>query len=108
MKFPRITARQLSIYSYKDKLVQETLREILDAVFEPHFYDNMWGFRPARNCRGAICKLDDMIEHHKTNYILDADIKGFFDNLNHKLIIKFISSRITAPKKYLTSDRKNA
>ena len=89
--------RPLSIYAYEDKLVQEALREILEAVFEPHFYDNMWGFRPARNCHGAIRKLDDMIEHCKTNYILDADIKGFFDNLNHEWIIKFISSRITDP-----------
>lgn len=39
--------------------------------------------------------LNDMIEGHKTNYILDADIKGFFDNLNHDWIMKFISSRIT-------------
>ena len=48
-----------------------------------------------RNCHGAIRKLNDMIEGHKTNYILDADIKGFFDNLNHDWIMKFISSRIT-------------
>ena len=89
--------RPLSIYSYEDKIVQEALREILEAVFEPHFYDNMWGFRPNRNCHGALRKLNDMIEGHKTNYILDADIKGFFDNLEHEWIIKFISSRITDP-----------
>lgn len=89
--------RPLSIYSYEDKLVQEALREILEAVFEPHFYDNMCGFRPNRNCHGALRKLNDMIEGHKTNYILDADIRGFFDNLEHEWIIKFISSRITDP-----------
>ena len=48
-----------------------------------------------RNCHGAIRKLHDMIEGHKTNDRLDADIKGFFDNLNHDWIMKFISSRIT-------------
>jgi RNA-directed DNA polymerase len=89
--------RLLSIYSYEDKLVQEALREIIEAVFEPCFYDNMCGFRPNRNCHGAIRKLNDMIEGHKTDYILDADIKGFFDNLSHDWIIKFISSRITDP-----------
>lgn len=87
--------RPLSIYSYEDKLVQEALRKVLESVFEPHFYSNMCGFRPNRNCHGAIRKLNDMIEGHKTNYILDADIKGFFDNLNHDWIMKFISSRIT-------------
>ena len=74
--------RPLSIYSYEDKLVQEALRKVLESVFEPHFYSNMCGFRPNRNCHGAIRKLNDMIEGHKTNYILDADIKGFFDNIN--------------------------
>lgn len=89
--------RPLSIYSYEDKLVQEALRELLEAVFEPHFYNNMCGFRPGRNCHGAIRQLNDMIEGHKTNYILDADIKGFFDNLSHDWIMKFISSRISDP-----------
>lgn len=89
--------RPLSIYSYEDKLVQEALREVLEAVFEPHFYNNMCGFRPNRNCHGAIRQLNDMIEGQKTDYILDADIKGFFDNLNHDWIMKFISSRIIDP-----------
>lgn len=57
----------------------------------------MWGFRPKRNCHGAIRQLNDMIEGNKTNYILDADIKGFFDNLSHEWIMKFISARITDP-----------
>lgn len=57
--------RTLSIYSYEDKLVQEALREVLEAVFEPHFYNNMCGFRPNRNCHGAIRQLNDMIEGQK-------------------------------------------
>ncbi len=82
--------RPLSIYAYEDKLVQEALKEVLGAVFEPHFHENMCGFRPNRSCHGAIRKLNDMIEGQKTNYILDADISGFFDNLSHEWIIKFI------------------
>lgn len=89
--------RPLSIYAYEDKLVQEALKELLEAVFEPHFYENMCGFRPHKGCHGAIRKLNDMIEGQKTNYILDADIKGFFDNLSHKWIMKFIKSHITDP-----------
>ena len=70
--------RTLSIYCYEDKLVQEALRRILEAVFEPMFYDEMMGFRPNRGCHMALRKLNTMIERERTSYILDADIKGFF------------------------------
>jgi len=91
------STRPLSIYSYEDKLVQEALRRTIESVFEPHFYENMWGFRPKRGCHGAIRKLNNIIEGQKVNYILDADIKGFFTNLNHDWIITFIKSKITDP-----------
>ena len=89
--------RPLSIYCYEDKLVQEALRRILEAVFEPHFYDEMMGFRPNRSCHRALRKLTGMIERAKTNFILDADIKGFFDHLDHDWIVKFVESRIKDP-----------
>ena len=91
---PNGKTRPLSIYCYEDKLVQEALRRILEAVYEPHFYDEMMGFRPNRSCHKAIKLLNTMIENNNTNYILDADIKGFFDNLDHEWIIKFVESRI--------------
>ncbi len=90
--------RPLSIYCYEDKLIQEALRRILEAVFEPMFYDEMMGFRPNRNCHMALRKLNYMLEREKTSYILDADIKGFFDHLDHEWIIKFVESRIKDPK----------
>lgn len=89
--------RPLSIYCYEDKLVQEALRRILEAVFEPHFYDEMMGFRPNRSCHQALKKLGVMIERNKTNYVLDADIKGFFDHLDHEWIVRFVESRIKDP-----------
>ncbi len=89
--------RPLSIYSYEDKLVQEALRRILEAVFEPHFYDEMMGFRPNRGCHKAIQKLNVMLEMRPTNYVLDADIKGFFDHIDHEWAIRFIESRIKDP-----------
>jgi group II intron reverse transcriptase/maturase len=94
---PNGKMRPLSIYCYEDKLVQEALRRILEAVFEPHFYNEMMGFRPNRNCHQALRLLNSMIEHHNTSYVLDADIKGFFDNLDHEWIIKFVESRIKDP-----------
>ena len=89
--------RPLSIYCYEDKLVQEAVRRLLEAVFEPHFYDEMMGFRPDRGCHDAIKKLGVMLEKRKTSWVLDADIKGFFDHLDHEWIVKFIESRIKDP-----------
>lgn len=89
--------RPLSIYCYEDKLVQEALRRVLEAVFEPHFYDEMMGFRPNRGCHTAIRHLNTMLEMKNTNWVLDADVKGFFDHLDHEWIIKFVESRIKDP-----------
>ena len=89
--------RPLSIYCYEDKLVQEALRQVLEAVFEPMFYNEMMGFRPGRSCHMALRLLNTMIEKNNTNYILDADIKGFFDHLDHGMIVKFVESRIKDP-----------
>lgn len=89
--------RPLSIYCYEDKLVQEALRRILEAVFEPHFYDEMMGFRPNRGCHDAIKRLNIMLEKRNTDWVLDADIKGFFDHLSHEWIVKFVESRIKDP-----------
>ena len=89
--------RPLSIYCYEDKLVQGALKKILEAVFEPMFYEEMMGFRPKRNCHQAIRKLNQMIEGNKTSYVLDADIKGYFNHLDHEWIVRFIESRIKDP-----------
>jgi len=59
--------RPLSIYCYEDKLIQEALKEILEAVFEPLFYDEMMGFRPNRSCHMALRKLNVMLEKERTS-----------------------------------------
>lgn len=89
--------RPLSIYCYEDKLIQEALRRVLEAVFEPHFYNEMMGFRPNRDCHKALQLLNEYIEKNPTNWIVDADIKSFFNHLDHKWIVKFIESRIKDP-----------
>ena len=76
--------RPLNIYCYEDKLVQEALRRILEAVFEPSFYDEMMGFRPNRSCHDALRLLDNHIGGQRTNWVLDADIRGFFDNIDYE------------------------
>ncbi len=76
--------RPLSIYCYEDKLVQEALRRILEAVFEPHFYEEMMGFRPGRGCHQALRLLNTYIKKRYTGYVLDADIKSIFNNIDHE------------------------
>lgn len=89
--------RPLSIYCHEDKLVQDALKRVLEAVFEPHFYKEMMGFRPNRGCHMAIRKLNVMLEERPTNYVLDADVKGFFQHIDHEWAVKFIESRIKDP-----------
>lgn len=71
--------RLLNIYCYEDKLVQEVLQRVLEAVFEPHLYEEMMGFRPNRGCHQALMMLNSMIMS-RTNYIVDADIRCYSAN----------------------------
>ena len=74
--------RGLGIPSFEDKIVQGVFKEILEAIYEPKFLDCSFGFRPNRGCHDAIQRINKHIMADKVNYIVDADIKGFFDNIN--------------------------
>ena len=86
--------RPLGIPAYEDKLVQGAMADILTTVYEPLFLDFSYGFRPKRDCHKAIFALDDIIMHDSVNCVVDADIKGFFDNVNHEWLIKFLEHDI--------------
>ena len=78
--------------------MQEALRRVLEAVFEPQFYDEMMGFRPNRNCHEALRLLNYQLVREKTSWVLDADIRGFFDNIDHEWMMKFVGARIKDPR----------
>lgn len=86
--------RPLGIPSLEDKIIQYVMAMILNEIFEPMFIENSYGFRPKRNCHQAVIYLRNMIVTRKVNYVVDADIKGFFDNINHEWMIKFLEFRI--------------
>lgn len=86
--------RPLGILAYEDKLVQKVLSEILNAVFDGDFLDCSYGFRPNRNCHDALKSVNKIIQERRINYIVDADVKGFFDNMSHEWVMKFIEHRI--------------
>ena len=89
--------RPLGIASYEDKIVQQGLKKILEAVYEPKFLNNMYGFRPRRNCHMAIKEMCTKIINSRTDYIVDADIKGFFDHMDHDWTLKFVGYYIQDP-----------
>ena len=86
--------RGLGIPSFEDKLVQGEFKEILESIYETKFLDCSYGFRPNRSCHDAILKVNKHIMANKVNYIIDCDIKGFFDNLDHEWLIKFLEHDI--------------
>lgn len=90
--------RPLSVYCYEDKLVQEAIKRVLEAVYEPIFYDEMMGFRPNKGCHTALRLLNDQICGQKTDWVLDADIRGFFDNMDQDWLMKFVGARIKDPR----------
>ena len=80
--------RPLGISSYEDKLVENAIAQILEQIYEPKFYNESFGFRPNRNCHQAVREIIEMVQYRKTNYVVEADIKGFFDNVNHGKLLK--------------------
>lgn len=89
--------RPLGIPAYEDKLVQDVISQILTQIFEPMFLDFSYGFRPKRSCHMALARLERIIHTKKINYIVDADIKGFFENVNHNIMMEMLETRIKDP-----------
>lgn len=92
--------RPLGIPAYENRLVQSVMAEILSDVYEPRFLDCSWGFRPNREAHDVVRYINQTVMTRKENYILDADIKGFFDNLDQKWLMKFLEHDI-ADKNFL-------
>ena len=86
--------RPLGIPAYEDKLVQGVMADILNEIYECKFLECSYGFRPKRSCHQAIREINQRIMINKVNYILDCDIKWFFDNVDHKWLMKFLEHDI--------------
>lgn len=90
--------RPLGIPSLEDKIVQMGIARILTAIFETDFVDFSYGFRPGKNCHQALDRLDKIIMQNPINYVIDADIKGFFDNVDHSWLRRCLEERISDQK----------
>jgi len=91
------TLRPLGIPALEDKIVQMGIKRILSAIYETEFLDCSYGFREGRGCHDALKKLDNAIMTKPVSYIIDADIRGFFDNVDHDCMMKMLQGRIVDP-----------
>lgn len=92
--------RPLGILAYEDKLVQGIMARLLNEVYEVRFLDSSYGFRQNRNCHDVVKMIDQTVMTKRVSFILEADIKGFFDNVNHDWMMKFLEHDI-ADKRFL-------
>ncbi len=102
---PDGSKRPLGIVTMEDKIVQGAVAEVLGAIYEQDFLGFSYGFRPGRNQHQALDALSVAITRKKVNWVLDADIRGFFDAIDHEWLMKFIEHRI-ADKRVLRLLRK--
>ncbi len=90
--------RPLGIPAIEDKLVQKTMVDILEAIYEQDFYDSSYGFRQGRGCHQALKTVSMSINNNPIHHVIDADIKGFFDNVSHEKLVQLLQRRITDQK----------
>src|SRR5713226_8756702 len=86
--------RPLGIPVVEDKIVQRATVAVLEAIYEPDFLGFSYGFRPGRNQHQALDALDQGLMRGKVNWVLDADLRGFFDAIDHAWLVKFVEHRI--------------
>ena len=97
--------RALGVPSFEDRLVQDRLSGILQAIWEPEFRDCSYGFRPQRNAHQALKRLATIITVERTQWIVEADIKAFFDQVSHEHLRRFLAHRIGDPRLLRIIDR---
>lgn len=90
--------RPLGIASLEDKIVQQAVLWVLQALYEQDFLGFSYGFRPGRSCHQALDALSVASTSKRVNWILDADIEGFFDNISHEWLMEFLKHRIGDPR----------
>ena len=93
---PKADGRQrpLGIAALEDKIVQQAVVTVLNQIYEADFKGFSYGFRPGRNPHQALDALNAGLQKKRVNWVLDADIKGFFDHVSHEWLLKFVGHRV--------------
>ncbi len=84
----------MSVPALEDKLVQAGLVKILQEIYEQDFIEDSYGFRPKRSCHDALRALSQTVESGQVNHLVEADIRGFFDNVDQDRLMEFMAHRI--------------
>ncbi|WP_025689146.1 group II intron reverse transcriptase/maturase, partial [Paenibacillus zanthoxyli] len=85
---PNGKQRPLGIPCILDRIIQQCFKQVLEPIAEAHFYKHSYGFRPMRATHHAMARVQHLINFNRLHYIVDIDIKGFFDNVNHTKLMK--------------------
>ena len=80
--------RPLGIPTIEDRLIQQCIKQVLDPICEAKFFEHSYGFRPERTCEHAIAYFQKLAQRDKKHFVVDVDIKGFFDNVSHEKLMK--------------------
>ena len=91
---PNGKKRPLGIPAMDDKVLQLAVARILEAIFDPNFYEHSYGYRRGFGAHDALKELKLSIQFMPVRYVVEADIKGFFDNLNHDFLLRLIEQRV--------------
>lgn len=90
--------RPLGISSFEDKLVESAVKQVLEPIYEQAFEDSSYGYRPGRSPHQCLDELGRTIQQEYVNHVVEADIRSFFDKVNHKWMLKFLEHRIGDPR----------
>ena len=85
--------RKLGIPTIRDRVIQQRLKDVLEPIFDPHFSEQSYGYRPGRSAHEAMEEIKRLREQY--DWIIEADIKGFFDNVNHDILIDLVNERVS-------------
>jgi group II intron reverse transcriptase/maturase len=86
--------RPLGLPSFEDRIVQDRVSRILQAIWEPEFRDCSYGFRPGRSAHQALARVNQIITGERTQWVVEADIKSFFDSVDHEHLMRFVAHRV--------------
>lgn len=80
--------RLLDIPCILDRIIQQCFKQVFELIVEARFYNHSYGFRPFRSTHHAMARVQFLVNHAQLHYVVDVDVKGFFDNVNHSLLVK--------------------
>jgi len=87
-------SRPIGISSTEDKIVQEALRELIEAIYEPIFHDCSYGFRRGRSAHDALRSLNGMLFRGEVSWILEIDVESFFDSIDRRMLQEMLQERV--------------